>query len=94
MQNAFANMNIPHFLRWILLQFALVGAMLPLYIPMFIWSGNILAKTGYRKIDLLWLFVPVAGTIVFTRTQWRYCSKTCYWETTAPVAPVAAPVAA
>lgn len=94
MQNAFANMNIPHFLRWVLLQFALVGAMLALYIPMIIWSGNILAKTGYRKIDLLLFFVPVVGTITFTRTQWRYCSKTRYWDTTAPVAPVTVPVAA
>jgi hypothetical protein len=94
MQNAFANLNIPHFFRWVLLQLALTGAMCAFYVPMVIWSGNILAKTGYRKIDLLLMFVPLVGNITFTRTQWRYCSKTCYWETAVPVTPVPVPVAA
>jgi hypothetical protein len=94
MQNAFANMNIPHFLRFILLNLALTASLYALFIPFVLWHGNIFVKTGYRKIDLLLMFVPLAGNITFTRTQWRYCSKTYYWETAAPVTPVPVTVAA
>ena len=90
--NVFAKLPLPHFFRYVLLDIALVLTIYALLIPFLIWQAVIMEKTGYRKIDLLWLFVPIAGTVVCTRTQWRYCSRTNYWDDT--TAAVLAPVPA
>jgi hypothetical protein len=83
MDNAFANLPVPHFFRWLALNLTQSLAWL-IIIPGLIWSMNMLKKTGYREIDVLWFFVPIASAIVSTRTQWRYCADTRYWDWDAP----------
>lgn len=83
MDNAFANLPVPHFFRWLALNLAQGLAWLVI-IPGLLWSMTMLEKTGYRKIDVLLFFVPVASLIVPTRTQWRYCAQTCYWDAPVP----------
>lgn len=94
MDNAFARLPVPHFFRLIVLQIAWFFSLCAFLLPGIIWKAAILDKTGYRKIDLLWYFVPVANTIVFTRTQWRYCSTVKYWEPAVAAPAVADLVAA
>jgi hypothetical protein len=88
MDNAFARLNVPHFFRWVLLNLAVFFAFCAFLVPGVIWTTNIMKKTGYRPIDwLIILFVPFGGWFVGTRTQWRYCATTKYWEPAAPVVP-------
>jgi hypothetical protein len=95
MDNAFARMKVPHIIRYFLLSFALGSAYCAFIVPGLIWNANILKKTGYRGIDLLLIWcVPFGAMLVATRTQWRYCASTKYWEPAAPVAQKAEPVAA
>jgi hypothetical protein len=46
----------------------------------FLWMGHVLRRTGYRARDLLWLVVPVWGTVVSIRALWRYTARQPYWS--------------
>jgi hypothetical protein len=80
MDNFFARLSIPHFFRWVLFGFAWTLSLYALILPGLIWHAKILNKTGGRTIDLLFFFVPIAGTVVAVRAHWRYCSTEKYWE--------------
>lgn len=67
-----------HLLRFLGISL-LLGIAGILIIPQLVWQAHIFNKTGYRTIDLLWLFVPFAGVIVATKTTWRYVAKDTYW---------------
>jgi hypothetical protein len=41
---------------------------------------HILNVTGYRKRDVLWSAVPIVGTIVETKSMWRYTAREVYWN--------------
>lgn len=43
------------------------------------WQAHILSRTGYRKRDLLLLFVPGYGSYVSVVTLWRYTALEPYW---------------
>lgn len=93
MDNFFARLSIPHFFRYLLQSLALTLAFYVLLVPGLIWLAKMLKQTGGRSIDLLFFVVPIVGTIIFVRHQWRYCSAEKYWEPQVPQewpAPVAA----
>lgn len=82
--NFFARLPMPHFFRYVVLDICLVASIYALLVPFLLWQAAIMDKTGYRKSDLLWMLVPIAGTITCTRTQWRHCARTRYWEPSLP----------
>lgn len=45
----------------------------------FVWAAFIFDKTGYRKRDVLLLFIPLYGTVVFIISSWRYTARRVYW---------------
>jgi hypothetical protein len=69
---------VPHALR-----FVGVGALLTVawmtFILGLVWRMHLLSVTGYRKRDVLWLWVPVVGWIADARTLWRYTARDEYW---------------
>ena len=66
------------------LRFAGVGMLLVLawftFIAGLVWRMHMLDVTGYRKRDVLWLWVPIAGTVVEVKTLWRYTARGVYWD--------------
>jgi hypothetical protein len=69
---------MPHALRFIG-----VGALLAVawmtFIVGLVWRMHALSVSGYRKRDVLWLWVPVVGWIADARTLWRYTAREAYW---------------
>src|SRR5438128_1502597 len=67
-----------HFLRWI----GLYGALLLANSVLvgLLWSARALSRTGYRKRDVLLLFVPVLGAVVAITATWRYTARSVYWS--------------
>jgi hypothetical protein len=45
-----------------------------------VWEAHMFSRTGYRKRDMLWLFVPVWNVVVTTRCLWRYTARDVYWS--------------
>ena len=46
----------------------------------FVWLAHILARTGRRERDLLWLLVPVANVWILAVSVWRYTADEPYWS--------------
>jgi hypothetical protein len=67
-----------HFLRYLAVSSLLTLSML--FVIGFFWQGHILNRTGYRKRDLLLLFVPIAAHIVAIKSLWRYTARDIYWS--------------
>lgn len=69
---------VPHALRFIG-----VGALLAVAWTTFIlgllWRMHALSVTGYRKRDVVWLWVPLIGWVADARTLWRYTARDAYW---------------
>jgi hypothetical protein len=65
------------------LRFVGVGALLAVawmtFILGLLWRMHALSVSGYRKRDVLWLWVPVVGWIGDARTLWRYTAREVYW---------------
>ena len=45
-----------------------------------LWRMRIFDVTGYRKRDVLWIWVPFVGWVADARSLWRYTAKDAYWE--------------
>lgn len=56
-----------------------VGLAMVVLVGLF-WQARILARTGYRRRDLLLLLVPLVNVIVPTRSLWRYTARDVYWS--------------
>ena len=68
----------PHLLRFIGVGLLLVVAWMTFILGL-VWRMHALSVTGYRKRDVLWLWVPVIGWIADSRSLWRYTSREAYW---------------
>lgn len=74
---AVEDSNGLHFVRY--LGIALLLSLANAVVIGIVWTFVVLTRTGYRKRDILLLFVPVVGTILSVRALWRYTAKTTYW---------------
>ena len=69
---------LPHALRFIGVGALLAVAWLTFILGL-LWRMHALSVSGYRKRDVLWLWVPVVGWIADARTLWRYTARSAYW---------------
>lgn len=70
---------VPHLLRTVGTGMLLALAWMTFVLGL-LWRMHILDVTGYRKRDVLWLWVPIVGTVGEVRTLWRYTARDVYWE--------------
>ena len=45
-----------------------------------LWRMRMLNVTGYRRADVLWIWVPGIGWVLGARTLWRYTAREAYWQ--------------
>lgn len=69
---------VPHALRFVGVAALLAVAWMTFVLGL-LWRMHLLSVTGYRKRDVLWLWVPVVGWIGDARTLWRYTARDEYW---------------
>ncbi len=67
-----------HWLRWL----GVYGSVLfsCLFFVGFVLVGWMFDRTGYRKRDVLLLFVPFVNANVLWRSLWRYTARSVYWS--------------
>ena len=68
----------PHALRFVGVGLLLVVAWMTFIVGL-VWRMHALSATGYRKRDVLWLWVPVIGWVADSRSLWRYTAREAYW---------------
>ena len=69
--------GLMHFLRFLLI--SIVMSALSIVLVGVIWRIISFSKVGYRKRDVLLLFIPVVNIIFSIKTMWRYTAKNVYW---------------
>ena len=69
---------LPHALRLCGVGLLLVLAWMTFILGL-LWRMHIFTVTGYRKRDVLWMWVPIIGTVAQTRSLWRYTARDVYW---------------
>ena len=67
-----------HVLRFIGVGLLLLVAWMTFILGL-VWRMHALNVTGYRKRDVLWLWVPVIGWVADSRSLWRYTAREAYW---------------